>query len=247
MRTRSGSRWAWLRAGLLAIGLAVVGVAATQAAAAETAGEARVRADLERYLRRGAESPRATIELPPLTRFAVEAGSFEGALRTELSTRAEPPFAGRVSITVELHAGDQLLRRGVVSPTVRVIEKVVAPARNLRRGDVVGPEDLQIVERDRTRLPPDALRDPAEIVGLRLKRSVRENTVLRISHVERVPIVERGDRVAIVLETGPLQIRSIGKAQEPGAVGDWIRVVNLDSRRELSGRVDREGRVHVAF
>lgn len=60
-------------------------------------------------------------------------------------------------------------------------------------------------------------------------------------------MVERGDRVTIVLQHGPLLIQTLGKAQETGAAGEWIRVVNLDSKRELSGRIDPEGRVHVAF
>ena len=64
---------------------------------------------------------------------------------------------------------------------------------------------------------------------------------------EGVPVVERGDRVLLVLEDGPLRIQATGRAQESGVVGEWIRVRNLDSKRELSGRVDREGRIHVAF
>lgn len=51
----------------------------------------------------------------------------------------------------------------------------------------------------------------------------------------------------LVLQSGALMIQATGQAKERGATGDWIRVVNLDSKRELTGRVDREGRVHVAF
>ena len=87
----------------------------------------------------------------------------------------------------------------------------------------------------------------SEVVGLRAKRSLRKHQIFRASQVEGVPLVERGDRVQIVLQAGALRISAAGKAQEAGALGDWIRVLNMDSKRELSGRVDRDGRVHVAF
>lgn len=227
-------------------GVVLLGLVAGVAQAAER-GDELVRRDLESYLRARIDSPDAEIELPPLERFAVEAANVDGALRTQLSTREERPFSGRVAITVELFAGEQLLRRGVISAVVRVEEDVFVAARDLRRGDVLAEQDLRRVRRDASRIPSDAIRDPSQAVGLRATRSLRADRVLRRSQVENVPVVGRGDRVTLVLESGSIQIRAVGRAVEAGAVGDWIRVTNLDSKRELSGRVDREGRVHVAF
>ena len=119
--------------------------------------------------------------------------------------------------------------------------------RDLRVGTILGESDFTKVARDANRLPRDVVRDAAEVIGLRAKRSLRKDRIFRASQVEGVPLVERGDRVQLVLQAGALQISAAGKAQEPGAFGDWIRVLNMDSKRELSGRVDAEGRVHVAF
>ncbi len=229
---------------LTSIGLLVMGVSM---AGAEGPGEAVVRADLERYLRGQVEDRSVSIEIPRLAAFTVDRNRHPGRLHTQLSTRAKPPLAGRVPITVALYAGDQLLNRSVVSPYVHRSERVVVTTRNLRRGDIVGPDDLVLASRDVARLSQDVLRDPALATGQRMKSSVRKDQVLRATQIEGVPVVERGDRVMVVLQSGALTIQAIGKTQESGAVGDSIRVLNLDSKRELSGRVDRDGKIHVSF
>lgn len=214
---------------------------------AESASVERVRADLERFIGEHVDAEPSAVELPELRGFDYDVSGVPGALRTELSTRSAMPFRGRVAITVALYVGDQLVKRAVVSPYVRLSDRIVVTARALKKGDVVTADDLAYSDRDRAESPGDAVRDLAALVGLRSKRALAGDQLLREGDFEPVPIVERGDRVMLVLQSGALLIQVTGQAKERGATGDWIRVVNLDSKRELTGRVDREGRVHVPF
>ena len=214
---------------------------------AESASVERVRADLERFIGEHVDAEPSAVELPELRGFDYDVSGVPGALRTELSTRSAMPFRGRVAITVALYVGDQLVKRAVVSPYVRLSDRIVVTARALKKGDVVTANDLAYSDRDRAESPGDAVRDLAALVGLRSKRALAGDQLLREGDFEPVPIVERGDRVMLVLQSGALLIQVTGQAKERGATGDWIRVVNLDSKRELTGRVDREGRVHVPF
>lgn len=207
----------------------------------------RVRRDLEAFIRERVEGEPRAIELPSLRAFDFEVAAGTGEVRTELSSQSEVPLRGRVSISVSLFVGQRLLKRAVVSPYVAMPDRVLVATRSLARGHVLSTADLALVERDRAASPRDALRTPEDGVGLRVKRSLPADQILRAQDVEPVPVVERGDRVTLVLQRGALRIQATGKAQETGGIGDWIRVVNLDSKREISGRVDQEGRVHVAF
>ncbi len=235
----------WTAAALGGLG-AVVLLAAT-GALAESPSVERVRTDLQHFIgERVGEEPSA-IELPELRAFDYDVSRVPGELRTELSTRSATPFRGRVAITVALFVGDQLVKRSVVSPYVRVSDRIVVTARALKKGDVIAQGDLAYSDRDRAESPGDAVRDLEAVVGLRAKRALSGDRLLREGDFEPVPVVERGDRVMLVLQSGALMIQATGQAKERGATGDWIRVVNLDSKRELTGRVDGEGRVHVAF
>jgi len=208
-------------------------------------GEARVRADLRRFLQRGAGG--GTVDLPPLSVFDIDRERHPGALRTRLATQSEPPFEGRVPVTVELLAGDRVVARHIVSPYVRVLETAIVPVRDLRRGQTLGPEDVRVAKIDAARMRGNFVRTIDVAIGKRLKSSVRDGQPLRESQIEVVPVVDRGDRVMLVIDRGGLRVQAIGRAQESGAAGQWIRVLNVDSRREVSGRVDPEGKVHVAF
>lgn len=249
-RIRRGAERPWAIAWLALV--AITGQTLVVEAARADAGEKRVRADIERFVRARiarseTEGARTSIDIPPLGSFTVDRDRHSGPLHTEISTRAAEPLRGRVPLTISLYAGEHLVRRAVVSPDVRRTERVIVPRRDIQRGTVLDPSDFRRVDRDANRLPRDVVRDVAEVIGLRAKRSLRKDDVFRASQVEGIPLVERGDRVQVVLQTGPLSVSAMGRAQETGALGDWIRVLNVDSKRELSGRVDAEGRVHVAF
>lgn len=246
LRVARGAALGSLHALCLLLALLVAGVAS----AGE--GQDRVRRDVERFVRAnlapGAEQGgRISIEVPALAAFDIDRARFPGPLRTELSTRSERPLGGQMAVTVALYAGERLAKRGIVTPAIRREASAYVAVRDLPRGTILEAADFRRVARDGSRLPRDAVRSLEGVEGLRTKRMLRQDRVVRTSQLERVPIVERGDRVQIVLKAGPLEVNAIGKAQEKGASGDWIRVVNVDSRRELSGRLDREGRVHVAF
>ncbi|MBY0399077.1 flagellar basal body P-ring formation chaperone FlgA [Myxococcota bacterium] len=238
--------WAFGVGILLTAGLLLASAAGAEDAAASSTA-VRVRADLERFILERVEGEPSSIEIPELRGFDFDTSGTTGEVRTELSTRSPSPLQGRVAISVSLYVGRSLVKRGVVSPYVTMSERVVIAKHALSRGHVVAAEDLASVERDRAKSPGDVARDPALLVGQRARRSVAPDQVLREGDFERVPVVERGDRVTLVLQHGPLSIQALGRAQETGSAGDWIRVVNVESKREVSGRVDSEGRVHVAF
>lgn len=229
-----------------ALAIAVV-LGSAAAAHAESPAVERVRTDLERFLAERIDDPSASVQLPALRAFDYDLSRAPGEIRTELSTRSATPFRGRVAITVALYAGEVLVKRAVVSPYVEIADRVLVAKRPLGRGHVVTEDDLVLSSRDRADSPADAARDLSALVGLRTKRGIGGDQVVRNGDFEAVPIVERGDRVVLVLIDGPLMIQAAGLAKETGASGEWIRVVNLDSKRELTGRVDGEGRVHVAF
>ena len=53
--------------------------------------------------------------------------------------------------------------------------------------------------------------------------------------------------VRLNFRSGALAIEGLGKARQDGRPGDRIRVINLDSRREIVGTVTPSGEVDVAL
>ena len=63
----------------------------------------------------------------------------------------------------------------------------------------------------------------------------------------RAAAAEKGGRVVIKAENKNLLITAMGKAMEKGCIGDYIRVMNISSGKEIIAMVKRTDLVEVQF
>ena len=88
---------------------------------------------------------------------------------------------------------------------------------------------------------------PSAESAITAKRNLDVNTPLRLTFLEIPPLVKRGDMVTIVAETDVLKITTKGVVTESGCKGDVVRVVNVNSRKELFAKVRDARTVEVDF
>lgn len=60
-------------------------------------------------------------------------------------------------------------------------------------------------------------------------------------------VVHKGDQVVISAGSSTIQVKMPGEALSAGAIGDQIRVRNLNSKRVVKARVTGPGQVEVAM
>ncbi len=126
--------------------------------------------------------------------------------------------------------------------------QMVVADRSLSRGSRLTEDDLRIEARDARRVRGEFFQDPEQLVGMEMSRSLREGTAVTGQHVQAALLVDRGDRVQLRAgNDGSIRITSRGRALERGREGDRIRVENLDSEREVQGRVVGHGEVRVSY
>lgn len=187
------------------------------------------------------------VSIPPAPRF-VPAGLDEAEVAVEIATEAELPLRGEVPLEVVLRREGEPVARGVVTVVVRDLEAQVVAARELERGQRIGPDDVELRPGEPGRSDArDAARDPQAAIGRVVKRRVPRGTPLRARWLEEAPLVERGAPVRLRFERAGLRIDARGVARDTGGAGDLVRVLNPSSRRDVVGRVGEDGVVHVAF
>jgi len=130
---------------------------------------------------------------------------------------------------------------------VEKIERVVVTTRSLKRHHVLGPDDLTIKTLSVTRRRNRYIGHPETLIGKRLTRSTGKGLPIRTDRIEETPLIFRGDRVMLLLESRGLRIMTSGKAKEDGFLGKIIGIQNLDSRKVVYGRVIESGIVKVSF
>jgi flagella basal body P-ring formation protein FlgA len=86
-----------------------------------------------------------------------------------------------------------------------------------------------------------------DVIGKVLKKDVPTNTIMTNQMLEEPVAVQRGEIVNIIAENKKLLIQSKGKMVDKGRVGDIVRVKNIASGREITGRVTAHNAVTVDF
>jgi len=176
------------------------------------------------------------------------AGAGEGWLEVELLSPLPeglgpaviPSVAGRLSGRVQVGLGE-------VSILVNVhpFAAVARAARDLPRGHLLDPADVELVEQDLTELRGRYLTVSGLQGSLRLQSPVRRGALLEPSLLARNLLVRAGERVVVVLVRSGLSVTMTGKAWGSAGPGEMVEVSLRDPSRRFRGRVSETGEVIV--
>jgi flagella basal body P-ring formation protein FlgA len=155
------------------------------------------------------------------------------------------PRNTRFDVTFEI-----LNESGIASTKLRftgtAIETVEAAvlARNIERNEVLKSSDVVVERRPKAEVGTDAAgRDRA--VGMQARRQLRAGQALRAADLAKPDLVQRDQNVTLIYETPGLYLTVRGKALEGGTEGDVVNVMNLQSKRTVSGVVSGRGQVSI--
>jgi flagella basal body P-ring formation protein FlgA len=166
-----------------------------------------------------------------------------GALNP-IAVRYEPRN-NRFDVTLEIsnEAGLPPAKLRYTGVAVETVEAAVL-ARSVDRNDVLKSSDVVTERRPKAEVGPDVLtRDRA--VGMQARRQMRAGQALKGADVAKPDLVQRDQGVTLIYETAGIYLTVLGKALEPGTEGDVVNVLNLQSKRTISGVVVGRGRVAI--
>jgi flagella basal body P-ring formation protein FlgA len=156
------------------------------------------------------------------------------------------PRTTRFDVTFEL-PGSLVARRlslrftGAVSETF----ETVVPTHEIASGQVLNISDLAIERRPKAGLTSTTLTTVEQAQGLSAKHALRAGQVIHQADVAKPELVGRGETVTIVFQVPGIMLTILGKANEPGALGDVISVLNVQSKHTVQATVVGPGRVSV--
>ncbi|WP_035256916.1 flagellar basal body P-ring formation chaperone FlgA [Desulfatirhabdium butyrativorans] len=166
---------------------------------------------------------------------------------TQVSLPGRSDMLGSVPLMMQFLVKDQVEKKIWVTASVSVESQVVVAKKPINRRQIISEDMLDLVVGDLAKLPSNALKDMDDVVGKRALRLINTNEVLRIDLVEMPPVVKRNDIVTLLAEKGMLRITAKGEVRENGRRGERIRVINLDSNKEIYARVIDANTVRVEF
>jgi flagellar basal body P-ring formation protein FlgA len=156
------------------------------------------------------------------------------------------PRAGRFDVSFEI-ANDTVSAPTKLRFTGTAIETVEAAvlARGIERNEVIKSSDVVVERRPKAEVGSDvASRDRA--VGMQARRQLRVGQALKVADLAKPDLVQRDQNVTLTYEAAGLYLTIRGKALESGTEGDVVSVLNLQSKRTVSGVVVGRGQVSIS-
>ena len=81
---------------------------------------------------------------------------------------------------------------------------------------------------------------------MQARRQLRAGQAIRTADLAKPDLVQRDQNVTLIYEAAGLYLTMRGKALENGTEGDAVNVMNLQSKRTVSGTVIGRGQVSIA-
>lgn len=169
----------------------------------------------------------------------------EGDIRFEVSQIDTNKERGSIQLIVRVFINDKQHLKIPVFFTIRVYEDVVTTARKISRDTILTPDDIEIRRMETTKLPGVTFDAVEDLVGKRAVRSIMPNIPITADLVNNPPVIKKGDLIKVLVQSGNLLIVTKGLAKEDGYFGKIIRVKNLDSKKELYGKVEDDSTVKI--
>ena len=152
--------------------------------------------------------------------------------------------SGRFDITFEI--GNDTAAPAKLRFTGTAIEtvEVAVLTHDIDRAEMLKSSDVAVERRPRAEVTGEpASRD--RTIGMQLRRPMRAGTPIRFADIVKPDLVQRDQNVTIIYQVPGLYLTTRGKAADNGAEGDTVSVLNVQTKRTLSGTVTGRGQVTV--
>lgn len=155
------------------------------------------------------------------------------------------PSSNTFRATVKLPANGKIVETIRVIGSMEYMVDVPVLNTSVRRGDVITKSNITMVSIPESQVTNDMILSANKLLGKTPRRVLNPQQAVKLTDVAMPEIIERGERITMILNNGNMHLTAMGKALENGAEGDVIRVVNLASNRVLDAHVTADNMVEI--
>lgn len=148
------------------------------------------------------------------------------------------------TVMIPVYSASTPDKKGWVVVELKKYAKVPVLNRSLKIGDVL-TEDVVTTEMRLIQSYQDAMMDMKSVVGMQAARFLTVGQMLTSRDLKREQILRKGQMVKAIFGADALEISISAQAEEGGAVGDVIKVKNLDSQKMFAAKIIDRGVVKI--
>jgi len=170
-----------------------------------------------------------------------------GNVSWKVDIKGNDNYLGDTYFVVKLYNKGIMFKEESIRVRIEILHEFVVSVKNLGRDSVISAHDISVQKKWVRSIPLNSVSGMDEVVGKLLLVSIRPNTELSRNMFKEVTAVKRGKMVQIVLDSGAINITTMGLSEEDGAEGSFVKVRNITSNKIIYARVIGESKVKVDF
>ena len=153
--------------------------------------------------------------------------------------------ADRFQADIAAPSKDNPIQTSSITGSIERLVEVPVLKEALRNGAVLSIRDIDFVDMPEYKINHDVILDAEDLVGMTPRRMIMATKPITERDIEAPMLVQRGQTVTMVFESGSLFLTAQGRALQNGAKGDLIRVVNDNSSRTVTAMIAGDQEVRV--
>lgn len=157
---------------------------------------------------------------------------------------SNPGILSSSSFSIIFKVDGRVVKNMSIRGKIEALARVVVTTEHLKKGVILRPQHLRIDLIDISDIADPELNLQA-VIGMQITRGLAAGTPLTTSMVESLPVVRRGQKVKLIVESGTLHLTATGFAHSDGRLDQMIKVQNINSNKTIHGRVTGPGVVEV--
>lgn len=122
-----------------------------------------------------------------------------------------------------------------------IFAETVVAKRTIRAQEILSRADMRLI----AETIPGMANDIDAVAGLEARRIIYAGRPVSMNDVGPPALVDRNQIVRLAYRNSGITIRTDGRSLGRGGFGDRVRVINLESRTTVSGKIGQAGVVWV--
>ena len=155
--------------------------------------------------------------------------------------------AGRVPMILEIRINDQFQKRIRLNTKVLVSQQVIKTKRAVKRGEILSNDEIRVETVQTERPSQNAITNIDHALGYEAARNLPVGKILIPNFIKRPALGNRGDKILIMAQKGGMTITTPGILKEDGYANAMVRVLNIESKKVIYGRLVDSNTVKVRF
>ena len=170
-----------------------------------------------------------------------------GSISIQLSQKNRRRIKGNVRLIAVVSVNSIARHQVKLSAWVDIYASLVCADRALKRGQIITVGAVYLVRKNISYLSQKYATDIDQVVGYRIKNHIKAGGYIQRRMLKKPPVIEKGALVTILAESRYIKVTAPGKILSNADLGQFVKVRNLVSKKEIYAKVINNSTVRVDF